>query len=90
MAGGFCFTNWELMIEKMLAAEALIKAKIIPLVYWDSNLKINTIPAIIISPAKISNRDIFLLVTKGSKMAVNKVVADRQTSVTETVEIFIA
>ena len=78
-----CF---ELMIEKILAQNALVKPKIIPRVNLLSNSKIKYMPLIIANPVKISSLDIFCLFKRGSKMAVNKVKEERQTRVTDTVE----
>lgn len=74
------------MIEKRLAQTALTRPVIMPLVYRVSNLNINTMPVIINNPARISSFEIFVLLIRGSSTAVNKVMLERQTSVTGTVD----
>ena len=85
-----CFTCLELIMEKMLAQQALIKPKNIPKVYWVSNLKMSTMPQMMSKPAMISSFEIRLLLNNGSKIAVNKVIDERHTNVTETVEDLMA
>ena len=74
------------MIENKLANTALNNPNIIPLVYWVSNLNIKPIPVMINKPAIISSFDIAFLLIMGSKIAVNKVMDDKHTSVTGTVD----
>ena len=73
-------------MENRLANMALIKARIIPLVYCVSNLKMRQMPEIINSPETISSLDILTLLIKGSNIAVNKVMDERHTKVTGTVD----
>lgn len=80
----------ELMIEKRLAQDALIRPKMIPLVYRVSNLKMIRMPVIIKIPANISNLDILFLLNNGSNMAVNSVIDERHTNVTGTVDTLMA
>jgi hypothetical protein len=80
------FTSLELIIEKRLAKTALAKPEIIPLVYCVSNLKIKKMPVIINEPANISSFEMRFLLIMGSKIAVNKVMEERQTRVTGTVD----
>src|SRR6185437_7862634 len=74
------------MIEKRLAHTALRSPTIIPLVYCVLNLKINAMPVMKSRPDNISNFEIGFLVIIGSKTAVNKVMDERQTRLTATVD----
>src|SRR5579863_2514635 len=74
------------MMAKRLAKTALVKPAMIPLVYCDSNLKMIRIPVMIKIPAIISSLDTRFLLISGSKIAVNKVIDERQTRLTETVD----
>ena len=65
---------------------ALVNPAIIPLVYCDSNLNMIRMPEIIKIPAMISSFDIFFLLISGSKIAVNKVMDERHTRLTDTVD----
>lgn len=73
-------------MENKLAQTALNKPVSIPLVYRLSNLKIVAMPNMIKMPARICRREIRLLFISGSKIAVNKVMDERQTKVTGTVD----
>jgi hypothetical protein len=75
-------------MEKRLANTALISPAMMPLVYCVSNLNMISMPAMISVPAIISNLEILFLLINGSKMAVNKVMDERQTRLTETVDNF--
>src|SRR5476649_1904109 len=86
MGASYFFTWREFIIANKLANTALIKARIMPLVYWVSNLKIRQMPEIISSPDTISNFEILALLIKGSNIAVNNVMEERQTNVTGTVD----
>src|SRR5215469_5251777 len=74
------------MMANRLPQTALARPVIMPLVYWDSNLKIMAMPVMIKTPARISSFEIRVLLMSGSKMAVNKVMDERHTSVTATVD----
>ena len=76
------------MMENRLANTALSNPASIPLVYLLSNLKIVAIPKIIKMPANISSFEILFLFISGSNIAVNKVMDERQTKVTGTVDNF--
>lgn len=82
-------TRFEFITENMLAHKALDKPVAIPRAKLLSNLKIKTIPSMIFIPAITSNLDMRLLLVKGSRIDVNSVMDDRQTSVTDTVDILI-
>jgi hypothetical protein len=73
-------------MAKRLAKTALVSPAMMPLVYCDSNLNMIRIPEIIRIPAMISSLDIRFLLISGSKIAVNKVMDERQTRLTETVD----
>ena len=86
IGASYFFTCLELIIEKRLANTALVSAAIMPLVYWDSNLNIKQIPDMINKPAIISSFEIRFLLISGSNIAVNKVMDERHTRLTETVD----
>ena len=74
------------MIEKRLAKTALVSPAMMPLVYCDSNLKMIRIPKIIRTPEMISSFEMLFLLISGSKIAVNNVMDERHTRLTETVD----
>jgi hypothetical protein len=86
IGASYFFTCLELMMANKLANTALVNANIMPLVYWVSNLNIKAMPEMINSPEMISNREIRVLFMSGSNMAVNKVMDERHTNVTGTVD----
>src|SRR5437879_1928550 len=73
-------------MEKRLANTALNNPAMMPLVYCDSNLNMINMPIMIKTPATISSFDILFLLISGSKTAVNKVMDDRHTRLTATVD----
>src|SRR5580698_5828014 len=86
MGAAVFFTSFEFIMANKLAITALDKPAMIPLVYLVSNLNIKTMPLIMNMPASISNRDICFLLMIGSKIAVNKVMDERHTRLTATVD----
>src|SRR5579859_5099033 len=74
------------MIAKRLAQTALMSPAMMPLVYCDSNLKMIRIPEMIKTPDRISSFDTRFLLISGSKIAVNNVMEERHTRLTETVD----
>ena len=74
------------MMAKRLAQTALVRPAMIPLVYCVSNLKMIRMPRMIKMPEMISSFDIRFLLISGSKTAVNKVMDERHTRLTETVD----
>src|SRR6202012_1537902 len=87
ITGASYFLTWrELMIAKVLAQAALINPVIIPLVYFVSNLKMTTMPIIIMIPVRISSFEMRFLLMSGSRIAVNKVMDEKHTRATGTVD----
>ena len=77
------------MVEKKLAAKADNRPKIMPVVYFVSNLKIRYIPKIMNKPTRISPLEIFCFFINGSKMAMKSVTDDKQIRLTETLATLI-
>jgi hypothetical protein len=78
------------MVANKLDARAEVRPKMMPKVYFDSNLKIRYMPAMMIKPTMTSGARMHCFFIRGSKIAVKRVKEERHTSVTDTVETLMA